>query len=138
MRISRRCRRRCVTAPIVRSPFDGTGFRKARASGARSEFRRLPHTASAYSSGFDSLIVTHPFHPLAGQRIPVLFERTYRDPTRGHVYVCEAGPLGTVTLPEHFTDRGAAPAARPLTAHYRPIIRAVPWPSALCSGRCAL
>jgi hypothetical protein len=31
------------------------------------------------------------------------------------VYVCEAGPLGTVTLPEHFTDRGAAPAARPLT-----------------------
>jgi hypothetical protein len=32
------------------------------------------------------------------------------------VYVCEAGPLGTVTLPEHFTDRRAVPAARPLTA----------------------
>jgi hypothetical protein len=24
--------------------------------------------------------------------------------------------LGTVTLPEHFTDRGATPAATPLTA----------------------
>ena len=79
-------------------------------------FPRSRHTASAYSDGFDSLIVTHPFHPLAGQRISILFERTSRDPTRGRVYVCEAGPLGTVTVPEHFTDRGAAPAARPLTA----------------------
>ena len=78
-------------------------------------FRRSRHTASAHSDGFDSLIVTHPFHPLTGQRISILFERTYRDPTRGRVYVCEAGPLGTVTLPEHFTDRGTAPAARPLT-----------------------
>ena len=39
-RISPRCRRRCGTGPIVRSRFDGTGFRKARASGARSGFRR--------------------------------------------------------------------------------------------------
>lgn len=82
----------------------------------RSASRRSRHTAPAYSDGFDSLIVTHPFHPLAGQRISILFERTYRDPTRGRVYVCEAGPLGTVTLPEHFTDRGAAPATSPLTA----------------------
>ena len=46
--------------------------------------------------------------PASGSAI--LFERTYREPTRGRVYVCEAGPLGTVTLPEHFTDRGAVPA----------------------------
>jgi hypothetical protein len=32
------------------------------------------------------------------------------------IYVCEAGPLGSVTLPEDFTDRGVTPAARPLTA----------------------
>jgi hypothetical protein len=80
-----------------------------------SGFRRSLHTASAYSDRLDSLVVTHPYHPLAGQRISILFERTYRDPTRGRVYVCEAGPLRTVALPEHFTDRGAAPAARPLT-----------------------
>ena len=71
---------------------------------------------SAYSNGFDSLVVTHPFHPLAGQRISILFERMYRDAARGRVYICEASPLGTVTLPEHFTDRGATPAATPLTA----------------------
>ncbi len=57
--------------------------------------------------------MTHPFHPLLGQRVPILFTRR-----RGgvRIYVCEAGPLGSVTLPEDFTDRGLAPAARPLTA----------------------
>jgi hypothetical protein len=50
---------------------------------------------------------------LAGQRLPILFVRR-RAGTR--LYVCEGGPLGTVTLPEDFTDRGLMPAARPLTA----------------------
>jgi hypothetical protein len=55
--------------------------------------------------------VTHPFHPLAGQRVAILFERTDRRLSRGRVYCCEGGTLGgTVTLPESFTDR-AAPAA---------------------------
>jgi hypothetical protein len=57
--------------------------------------------------------VTHPFHPLVGQRVPILFTRR-RAGVR--IYVCEAGPLGSVTLPEDFTDRGVMPAARPLTA----------------------
>lgn len=57
--------------------------------------------------------MTHPFHPLAGQRVPVLFERTYR--SRGRVYICDGGPLGTVTLPEHFTDRGVPSAPGPVT-----------------------
>jgi hypothetical protein len=39
-----------------------------------------------------------------------------KNAARGRVYICEGGPLGTVTLPEHFTDRGAAPATEPLTA----------------------
>ncbi|MCA1697465.1 MAG: Y4bD/Y4pK family protein [Actinobacteria bacterium] len=58
-------------------------------------------------------MVTHPFHPLRGQRLAVLFERR-----RGgrRVYVCEGGPLGSVTLAEDATDRGAAAAAAgPLT-----------------------
>ena len=60
-------------------------------------------------------MVTHPFHPLAGQRLTILFERTYKDPARGRVYICEGGPLGTVALPEPFTDRGAPSGPRPLT-----------------------
>ena len=83
---------------------------------ARSVFRRLQHTASRYSSGSDSLLITHPFHPLAGQRVAILFERTYKNAARGRVYICEGGSQGTVALPEHFTDRGVPPATGPLTA----------------------
>ena len=56
--------------------------------------------------------MTHPFHPLVGQRVAILFARR-RAGIR--LYVCEAGPLGSVTLPEDFTDRGMTPATRPLT-----------------------
>ena len=58
-------------------------------------------------------MVMHPFHPLLGQRVPILFTRRRADI---RIYVCEGGPLGSVTLPEDFTDRGLTPAARPLTA----------------------
>jgi hypothetical protein len=55
-----------------------------------------------------SLIVTHPFHPLFGQCLPVLFMKR-----RGGapVVVC-AGGVGdrvTVTLPITWTDRGPTP-----------------------------
>jgi hypothetical protein len=60
------------------------------------------------------LVVTHPFHPLAGQRLVVLLER--RRPSTELVYVCEGGPDGRVTLPVAWTDRGAVPAAHRLTA----------------------
>jgi hypothetical protein len=58
------------------------------------------------------LVVTHPFHPLRGERLEVLFERRRGG---GRVYVCEGGPLGSVTLPEDATDRGRPAAERPLT-----------------------
>jgi len=61
-----------------------------------------------------SLVVTHPFHPLAGERLQILFVRRWAGSQR--LYVCEGGPLGSVTLPEEATDRGAEPAAVPLTA----------------------
>ena len=57
--------------------------------------------------------MTHPFHPLVGQRLPILFTRRR---AASRLYVCEGGPLRTVTLPEEFTDRGLPPAPRPLTA----------------------
>ncbi len=80
------------------------------------ESRRSRHTTPSFSTGIDSLIVTHPFHPLAGQRVAILFERRYKSAI-GRVYICDGGALGTFTLPESFTDRGATPATRPLTAN---------------------
>lgn len=51
----------------------------------------------------DSVLVTHPFHPLAGQRLAVILER--RRPGAALVLVCEGGPAGRVTLPVDWTDR---------------------------------
>ena len=56
--------------------------------------------------------VTHPFHPLSGQRLRVLFERKLAD---GLAVSCEGGPLGSVMLPLSWTDRGPAAAQAPLT-----------------------
>jgi hypothetical protein len=65
------------------------------------------HTASGSSTASSSLIVTHPFHPLAGQRLTVLYER--RLAGIGHVYICDAGKRGTLALPPGYTDRGGEP-----------------------------
>ena len=56
--------------------------------------------------------MTHPFHPLAGQRLRVLFERKLPG---GPAVSCEGGLLGSVMLPLAWTDRGAAAAQAPLT-----------------------
>ena len=52
-------------------------------------------------------MVTHPFHPLSGQRLRVLFERKLGD---GLAVSCEGGPVDSVLLPVSWTDRGG-PAA---------------------------
>jgi hypothetical protein len=54
-----------------------------------------------------SLVVTHPFHPLCGQCLPVLFTKRRAGAL---VVVCEGGVGGpvTVTLPLAWTDRGPA------------------------------
>ncbi len=57
-------------------------------------------------------MVTHPFHPLKGQRLNILFERKRPE---GLVYVCEGGPLGTVGLPAGWTSQSEPAAERPLT-----------------------
>lgn len=50
------------------------------------------------------VVVTHPFHPLTGCRLEVLFVKR-RD--EGVVFVCVGGVYGSITLPEAWTDRGA-------------------------------
>jgi len=49
------------------------------------------------------VVVTHPFHPLTGQRLEVLFAKRRAGAT---VLVCSGGPCGSVTLPESWTNRG--------------------------------
>lgn len=58
--------------------------------------------------------MTHPFHPMAGQRVQILFQRRLK--MGGRIYVCEGGPLGSAALPESFTDRGLPSEKGPLTA----------------------
>jgi len=50
------------------------------------------------------VVVTHPFHPLRGERLAVLFVKR-----RGTdvVFVCAGTAGGQVTLPHSWTDRGA-------------------------------
>jgi hypothetical protein len=77
-------------------------------------FRRSAHSAWSPSTSSDSLLVTHPFHPLTGERLPILYERRCAS---GRVYVCEGGALGTVSVPAAWSDRHPrAPAPGPLTA----------------------
>jgi Family of unknown function (DUF5372) len=78
-------------------------------------YRRAPHTARSRSSREVSesfVTVTHPFHPLAGQRLRVLFERRLAG---GLALSCEGGPLGSLMLPLVWTDRGPASASAPLS-----------------------
>lgn len=58
-----------------------------------------------------SLVVTHPFHPLFGERLEVLYVRRV---VTGRAYVCDGGAGRNVTLTEDATGRGPEPADRPL------------------------
>lgn len=80
----------------------------------RSVFRRSRYKAASSSPGLGSLVVTHPFHPLFGQCLPVLFTKRRAGAL---VLVCEGGVGGvaTVTLPLAWTDRGPAAAAHRLS-----------------------
>jgi Family of unknown function (DUF5372) len=76
-----------------------------------SAYRRSRHSARSSNTNSDSIVVTHPFHPLTTQRLRILFERR-RNGSR--LYICERGE-GTVTVSEDWTDRGELPAPGPLT-----------------------
>ena len=75
-------------------------------------------------------MVTHPFHPLVGQRLEVLYVRREAG---GRMYVCDGGDGRNVKLDEAATDRGPVPAERPLTFELLVEVAAVV--AALCGGR---
>jgi hypothetical protein len=58
------------------------------------------------------LVVTHPFHPLRGQRLEVLLERRCGV---GRVFVCDVGDGRNLELAEDATDRGQERGERPLS-----------------------
>jgi hypothetical protein len=58
------------------------------------------------------LVVTHPFHPLCGERLEVLYVRRFPS---GRVYVCDGGGGRNVALDERATDRGGESADGPLS-----------------------
>ncbi len=60
-----------------------------------------------------SVIVTHPFHPLRGQRLEILYVKRRGADT---VFVCLGGFSGQITLPEAWTDRGEPALVRRLSA----------------------
>jgi hypothetical protein len=59
------------------------------------------------------VVVTHPFHPLRGQRLAVLFVKRRGGDT---VIVCCGGVSGQTTLPWSWTDRGEPARAHRLLA----------------------
>ena len=75
----------------------------------RSAYSARPSKSSPLS---ESIVVTHPFHPLVGERLAVIFEKSR--PGAERVLVCEGGPSGRVTLPVAWTDRAPAGLAHRL------------------------
>jgi hypothetical protein len=59
-----------------------------------------------------SVVVTHPFHPLRGERLEVLLERRCGG---SRVFVCDAGGGRNLELAEDATDRGAPVGERALS-----------------------
>src|SRR5260370_41345746 len=74
---------------------------------------RRRHSAASSSDPSGFVIVTHPFHPLNGQRLEVLYAKRRGADT---VFVCAGGISGQITVPQPWTDRGGPPLARRLSA----------------------
>src|SRR5690348_4811035 len=80
--------------------------RRTRRRSARWGCQRRRHSAVASRESSGSVLVTHPFHPLSGQRLEVLFAKRRAGAV---VLVGESAELGRVTVQESWTERGPAP-----------------------------
>jgi hypothetical protein len=68
------------------------------------------------------LVVTHPFHPLCGRELVVLFERRTR---QGLWFVCEVDGRRRATLRQEWTDRGVPAGEQRLAVDGLAALRAV-------------
>ena len=78
-----------------------------------SEYPRKRHSAALSNDPSGFVIVTHPFHPLNGQRLEVLYAKRRGADT---VFVCAGGVSGQMTLPQAWTDRREPPGSARLSA----------------------
>ena len=76
------------------------------------------------------MVVTHPFHPLVGQRLDVLRVRRHGGV---RLYVCDGGVLGSAVLAEDATDRGPEAAGQRLSVEV--LVELVALVAALGGGR---
>lgn len=65
--------------------------------------RRQRHSHQSSSDDLGFVVVTHPFHPLIGHRLEVLYPKRRAGDT---VFVCSGGVSGQITVPLAWTDRG--------------------------------
>ena len=77
-----------------------------------------------------SSAATHPFHPLFGRRLEVLYVRRE---AAGRMYVCDAGNGRNVKLDEAATDRGPVLVERPL--RFEVLVEVAAVVAALSGGR---
>ena len=75
--------------------------------------RRRWYTAASSSDDLGFVVVTHPFHPLSGRQLEVLFVKRRAGDS---VFVCSGGVGGQMTLPRSWTDRGELPQSHRLSA----------------------
>ena len=76
------------TVPAAARPAGAISRSRARTSRGRCRFRRRRHSAASSSDPLGFVIVTHPFHPLNGQRLEVLYAKRRGADT---VFVCAGG-----------------------------------------------
>jgi hypothetical protein len=74
-------------------------------SGASTSAGTRAYTTRQSRRISDSLLVTHPFHPLKGQSLVVLFTQRRR---HGLFFVCEVDGRRRITVAQDWTGRGVA------------------------------
>ena len=101
---STNCPANCGKGPIGRFRRGGCiSQSRERPSKGRCRFRRRRHSAATSSDDLGFVVVTHPFHPLIGQRLEILYLKRRGGDT---VFVCSGGVSGQITVPQAWTDRG--------------------------------
>lgn len=94
--------RTCAAENTLRRPYDESGFQRATARCGRYRFRRLKSTTLDDKELLDWAEITHPFHPLRGQKFPVLKSQKLE---QRDVLSLKGSHRGTIVVPRDWTDK---------------------------------